>query len=246
MMNIALITSTIEPKQNVFELKRNSVSDRLKDYETSFTFYCGLLKNGKLDKVVYVDNSNYSLSSLESIARELNVTDKVEFISYQSFDSPELSRFFLEINLLKYGMNTSRTILEANNPVIWKITGRYLIKNIDKIIGEFNQNIDVLINFRNKPYKVVDFYLVGFTKTGFDYLIKDLSLYEDKPYGELTLREKLEKNNQINFKVKTRFKNIPRIFGVRGIDNQSYSNPINNFKYYIRVILNRFFPQLWL
>lgn len=214
MYNIAFITSTISPNPDVFLLKRTSTSARLKDYEAAFRFYCGMLNNGVLDSIVYVDNSNSTLSSLENIAIELGVRDKVEFISYQSEDSPENSRYFLEINLIEYGMNASRKVREAINPMIWKITGRYLIQNMDKIIGELKQNVDLYINFRNKPYKVVDFYLVGFTEIGYRGILgKDISKYEGKTDGERILREQIENQRFKEYRVVTRFQNIPRVLG---------------------------------
>lgn len=247
MNNIAFITSTINPNPDVFLLKRASVTERLKDYEIAFRFYCSMLNKGVIDSIVYVDNSNYTLSSLESIAEELGVSEKVEFISYQSQDSPENSRYFLEINLIKYGMNTSEKISKAKNPMIWKVTGRYLIKNINKIIFELKENVDLYINFRNKPYKVVDFYLVGFSKVGYEEILgKNISKYEGQVDGELILREEIESQKFKDCEVVTRFQNIPRLVGVRGYDNKSYSSLSNISKYYFRVLVNYIFPRLWL
>ncbi|MES2637712.1 MAG: hypothetical protein V4605_10325 [Pseudomonadota bacterium] len=247
MNNIAFITSTINPNPDVFLLKRISVSERLKDYETAFRFYCGMLNNGIFDCIVYVDNSGYTLSSLENIAIELNVRDKVEFISYQSKDSPDNSRYFLEINLIQYGMNASYKVIEAKSPMIWKITGRYLIQNIDKIIRELNRNVDLYINFRNKPYKVADFYLVGFSEAGYEGVLgRDVNLYKGKIDGERILREQIENQEFKELNVVTRFRYIPRVYGIRGFDNKSYNNMLNTSKYYFRVGINYIFPRLWL
>ena len=247
MNNIAFITSTINPNPDVFLLKRVSVQERLNDYETAFRFYCGMLNNGTFDSIVYVDNSNYTLSSLERIAAELQVSDKVEFISYLSTDSPNNSRYYLEINLIKHGINASHKISEAENPMIWKITGRYLIQNVPKIIGELKQNVDLYINFRNRPYKVVDFYLVGFSKSGFKEIIgKDTQKYEGTIDGERIFRDEIENQAFKNCNIVTRFRHIPRVMGIRGYDNKSYNNLSNISKYYFRVAANFIFPRLWL
>lgn len=246
MQKIASITSTIKPDPNVFLLKRTSVEDRLSDYETCFKFYCGLIKDGSFDNIVYVDNSGYPLSSLEKIATDLLVRDKVEFISYLSKDSPMNSRYFLEVNLIQYGMKNSDLIQNSENPMIWKITGRYLIKNISKIIGNLDKNYNIHINFRNKPYKILDFYLVGFNKKGFEILVQNLDSYEGIVDGEIILRNHLETLDQNKLKINSRFKAIPRVIGVRGHDNKSYNNFISDSKYLLRVLSNWIFPNRWI
>ena len=216
------------------------------DYETSFKFYCGLIKNGSFDNIVYVDNSSYPLSSLEKIATDLLVRDKVEFISYQSKVHPMNSRYFLEVNLIQYGMKNSKLINNSDNPMIWKITGRYFIKNISKVIRNLDKDHNIYINFRNKPHKILDFYLVGFNKEGFEILVQNLDSYEGTVDGEILLRKHLETLNQNKLKINSRFKVIPRIVGVRGHDNKSYNNFVNESKYFFRVIYNWIFPNTWI
>lgn len=247
MKNILFITSTIQPDSNVFLLKRSQVEDRLKDYQSAFRFYCSQLRNDVFYKIVYVDNSGYDLLSLKAIAQEFNLTDKVEFVSYKASTNYNKSRFYLEMNLINYGMENSKTCSDHQDAMFWKVTGRYLIKNIHAIISEVKQPYDLYINFRNYPYKVLDFYLVGFLASNFkNTLGKNIEFYDSTEDGELILRRLIEKGAFKQFLVVTRFKHIPKIYGIRGFDNASYSSLANQLKFSFRNVINFLLPSLYL
>ncbi len=247
MHNIAFLTSTISPDADVYLLRRNNVEERLKDYENALTFYCGMLKKGVFESIVYVDNSGYPLDSLKVIAANLGVVDQIEFISYKSQVNPHNSRYFLEIHLIDYGMQNSKHIQAANNPMVWKITGRYIIDNIDKIVRDVKHPVDLYVNFRNIPYQVVDFYLVAFTAKNYSKILGDsLYQYAGTKAGELILRKKIDSHAFEDFNIVIRFREVPRLLGVRGCDNKPYNSLANNAKYYIRVFSNIILPRLWI
>lgn len=248
MKNIALITSTIAPDAGVFSLKRTNPKDRLEDYKKAFHFYCDQLKNGTFTNIVYVDNSDHNLDELINISIEKDVYSKVEFISYKSDINVKNSRFYLEINLIEYFFNNSKVIKENPSCMIWKITGRYLIKNISNIIQKCNikKNFDFCINNRNYPYKVIDFYLVGFSLPAYKIIFSNnLNLYANSKDGEIILREYLN-NNISRLNILQRFPVIPRIIGIRGFDGRQYGGLKDLTKFYLRSMTNIFFPSLWI
>ena len=204
-MNIALITSTIAPSPGVFALKVINNKERLAEYKKAFSFYCDMLKQDVFDKIVYVDNSGYSLEELYEIAIKKEVLERVEFISYKcTIDVTKNSRFYLEINLIDYFFRHFNFLNDSMSCTVWKVSGRYLIHNIDKIIrncylcGEH----DLYINCRDYPYKVVDFYLVGLSLKSYQYVFSDnLDLYKGTRNGELILREFLDKNKSLDIKI---------------------------------------------
>ncbi len=249
-MNIALITSTISPTSGVFALKVTDPSQRLNDYKTAFRFYCNALKSGTFDYIVYVDNSGYDLSSLTGIADELGVLDRIEFISYVSDVEVESnSRFFLEIHLIDYSLKNSHLINTHSEAMIWKITGRYLILNIESILSKWKDYYNLYINHRDYPKKVVVFYLIGFSRQAYDILFKNKkTLYQGKKDGELILREYLDNlDNSAGLRIQHRFASIPRISGVRGFDGAKYGGVKDSIKYYIRSSLNKLIPffRIW-
>lgn len=247
-MNIALITSTIAPDTNVHLLARTNVNQRLEDYKAAFSFYCDQLSAGVFDWLVYVDNSGYDLSEIESIARKKNVLNRVEFISYKSNTAPSNNRFFLEINLIDYFVKNSSVMHKNPKAMVWKITGRYLIKNIRSIVKHCNKtHADMYINMRNYPYKVVDFYFVGFTLVAYEALFaRNLYLYEGLSDGELTLRRYLDSTALPSLRIQKRLPVTPRLIGIRGFDGGRYGGRKDTTKYYIRSVFNKVLPFVWI
>ena len=247
-MNIALLTSTIAPAPNVHLLARTNVAQRLEDYKTAFSFYCDQLSAGVFDYLVYVDNSEFDLSEIKAIANNKNVIGRVEFISYESDVSPSNNRFFLEINLIDFFIKNSQTLRKHPSAMIWKITGRYLIANVQHIVKRCNvARTDVYVNMRNHPYKVVDFYLVGFNLTAYESIFsKNLMMYEGLQDGELTLRRYLDSNPLPSLHIQKRLPVTPRLIGVRGFDGGRYGGVKDTVKFYIRLVSNKIFPYFWI
>ena len=248
MGNIALITSTIAPDPGVVSLKRINVADRLADYIGAFGFYCECLQKDVFQKLVYVDNSGYSLDALVSIARQRGLAARIEFISYKSTLSPKNGRFYLELNLIDYAVKNSVTLKESGADLIWKVTGRYLIKNIKAILAACRPfERDFYVNCRNFPAGWADFYLVGFNLAAYHKVFAaNLHLYEGNVNGEVILRSYLESGNASGVNILRRLPRVPRIIGVRGYDGASYGGLVDSGKYYVRSVLNALLPRLWI
>lgn len=247
-MNIALLTSTIAPDANVHLLARTNVAQRLEDYKAAFSFYCNQLNARVFDCLVYVDNSGFDLSEIKAIARDKKVFERVEFISYKSNISPNNNRFFLEINLINFFIRQSQTLRIHPDAMVWKITGRYLIENIRDIVKRCNaRSADLYLNMRNHPYKVVDFYLVGFNLAAYEEVFsKNLGMYEGLQDGELTLRRYLDSNLLSSLHIQKRLPVTPRLIGVRGFDGGRYGGVKDTIKFYIRLVSNKVFPFFWI
>lgn len=246
---IALITSTISPEHGVFALKRVNVQDRLSDYKNAFAFYCEMLINNVFDNIVFVDNSGYKLEELEKIADFNGVRSRCEFIRYKSIVSVENNRFFLEINLIDYFCKNSLFYKSSTNCIVWKITGRYLIKNISNIILAYKnkKQYDLYINHRNYPYKTVDFYLVGFSKIAYKKIFEDnIDYYRGLQDGEILLRGYLDSAGFNSLKISSRFPKIPLIIGIRGFDGGAYGGVKDLLKWRVRTFMNLIIPSLWI
>ncbi|MDP1699412.1 MAG: hypothetical protein Q8L53_00425 [Aestuariivirga sp.] len=244
--NVLLMTSTIAPADDVFMLVRKDPELRLADYKASFEFQINLLKSDTIDAIVYADNSGFPLDHLKNICEKAGVSDRVEFISYKSDALPSLGRYFLEINLIGRAIAVSK-LLSADVPLrIWKLTGRYIVTNIGKIIREA-PDCDLYINCRNHPEPWADFYLAAFTMRGYtEILAKDPEKYRDTIVGERILREIIDTKSFLGCKIVKRFTRVPWIFGVRGLDGVQYSSFSGTMKYYIRIAANRIMPSLWI
>lgn len=247
--HIVVMTATITPKPDVRSLGRKDPSLRLRDYEEGLLFY-GNAVGKSVDRIVFVENSQSDLSSLKAIADRLNISDKVEFISFAGLDYPQMyGRGYGELFLLDHAMKESQFIREyGRSAIIWKVTGRYIVSNIAKLIARRPRNLEFYCNMRNFPKRVVDMYLMAWTVVGYKkYLEHKCEIYEVSSaaaFPEKALREDFDRAEKDSKFVK-RFRIVPLVSGIRGLDNKGYSTD-NIWKFYIRTVLHRACPVLWI
>ncbi len=115
-------------------LKRNNTKERLLDYEQSLRLW---LKQKSISKIVFVDNSAYSLDSLKKVAAEHNTLGKeVEFLSF-NFVSPTDSNIALgELVSIDHALENSKLLSTCDSFV--KMTGRVFVRNIDAIVKDLD------------------------------------------------------------------------------------------------------------
>ncbi len=249
--NVLLLTATITPPSGAPLLARTDPKDRLQDYEKGLKFYLQLIGKG-IDAIVFAENSNSDISTLQNIVNESGLQEAVEFIVFDGLDYPlGNGRAYGEFKLIDYAMKHSQTISNhQDNLLVWKITGRYIIRNIAKIIARKPPNIDIYVNSRKFPIPWADMYLLVWTLRGYENFLgkirnemiaePSLQFHPEQTFIKL-LEEPLG-----DLKVRRRFNVTPLIDGARGSDNQNYSEGRNLRKYYIRSIVNKLLPWLWI
>jgi hypothetical protein len=246
MKRVLFMTSTIAPAANVFLLAHNSPAKRLLDYSRALSFYVRLLKRNIVDKLVYVDNSGHDLTDLRMIAQNAGVTERCEFVSFRSEPQANVSRYFLEINLIKEAMVRSEFLAGADVD-IWKVTGRYIILNAAAIIARAPVYADFYVNCRNHPHRTLDFYFVCFNRATLERLLTfELEEFRTIRSGEDILRERLDRISAAGLVIIPRFSETPRIVGTRGFDGACYGGGKDSAKYAIRCCLNKILPQVWI
>lgn len=246
MTRVLLMTSTIAPAPNVFLLAHKSPVKRLADYVRALTFYVTLLKRDVVEKLVYVDNSGYDLTALRAIAQNAGVIERCEFVSFRSEPQPNVSRYFLEINLIKEAMARS-DFLAGHEIDIWKVTGRYIVSNAAAIITRAPASADFYVNCRNYRQRTLDFYFVRFNRATLERLLmSELEELRTLTSGEDIIRQRIERRNTGGLRIIARFNETPRIFGTRGYDGGRYGGAKDSAKYAVRYCLNKVLPQLWI
>ncbi len=241
-----MMTSTIAPAANVFLLAHSSPAQRLADYVRALNFYVTLLQQDIVDKLVYADNSGYDLTALRAIAQNAGVLERCEFISFRLESQPNVSRYFLEINLVTEAMARSE-FLSGADVAIWKVTGRYIILNAAAIISRAPASADFYVNCRNHPYRTLDFYFVRFNSATLERLLTfELEEFRTVKSGEDILRERLERGATGELVIIPRFNETPRILGTRGYDGGRYGGARDSAKYALRYCLNKVLPQVWI
>lgn len=232
--NILLLTSTIKPKSNQPHLKLTNYLDRLEDYKTALTFYSKLLETGEIDNIVYVDNSGFDLSCHADVFTNKNI----EWISFYDLDYPEsYHRGYGESRLVDYAFQQSKTLIKLDeSDKVWRITGRYIIKNICTIIKLAPDKFDFYCNLRGKW---VDMELLAWNKQGYKQIIENM--WQRLATGEATelILAKVVRGSQgKNLKViKSQFW-PPFVIGRRGTDGGDFQGRLTKYKFLLQKILS--------
>lgn len=253
--NLLLLTATITPKSGVPNLKRTDPKQRLQDYAEALKFYLSHV-NKSCDGIIFVENSNSDISQLKYIVEEQGLTEYVEFIVFEGLDYPvEYDRGYGEFKLLDYGMSHSKLIQQSSEArtVIWKMTGRYTVLNLEEMIKKQPKKFDLFCNCRDYPKYWVDTYFMAWTPEGYETCLRDIyhRLKTNVPgipkgiAAEELLRSWLEQRFiQKKVRIIRRFRVTPELSGVRGADNKEYATD-NQWKYKIRQFISKMFPWVW-
>jgi hypothetical protein len=166
--HILLMTATVTP-HNAPNLARTDPAARLKDYDDALGFYLGLIDR-PLHGIVFVENSDSDVTTLRQLVASRGLTERVEFLcNYGVHLYSEKGRAHGEFKLLDYAMTTSIMVLEAGvNHVVWKITGRYMVKNLASIIASAPRAFDAYVDMKDHPRRWMDMRLMAWTSTGYD------------------------------------------------------------------------------
>lgn len=247
--NILLMTATITP-DNSPELARTDPALRLEDYAQALDFYIGQLgtagKRGAIDAIVFAENSDSDVASLRALARERGAGERVEFIAnYGRHSFPGRDRSVGESALLDHAMATSRLIAAAGAAaVVWKITGRYRVRNLAAMVRTAPARFDLYCDLRNRPIAWADLRFMAWTPAGYDRLLRGIAgrLGTDpkEPAMHAYIAELADPA------VVPRYRSEPLVDGVRGWDNRHYAKGAALLKFWLRTASRRLAPALWI
>ena len=252
MKNILVMTATITPKSGAFLLARTDPELRRRDYEKALCHYLRPVSAGIFDLLVLAENSDSDLGSLRTLVQEARLTEKVEFLSLYGLDYPhEYSRGYGEFLLLDRVMESALMRAQCPESIVWKVTGRYRVVNIEQLVRMRPASFDLYCNCRDYPVRLTDQYLQAWRVGAYGRHLKGLYEHfkesETGKSGELVMREFIDQGRFSSMNVVPRFTRVPVIEGVRGWDNQEYSAGLKNRgKLLVRRVANRALPSLWI
>lgn len=250
--NILLMTATIVPPAGVPNLSRTDPDQRIRDYAKALEWYLG--RDRLFDRVVFAENSLAEAPVLREIADRM-APGRVEFASFQGLDHPpEFDRAYGEFKLLDWAMSNSSAILDAKDEaIIWKVTGRYIVGNIEEIVRAAPARFDFYGNYRNWPKRWIDTYLLAWTREGYESLVRDVyhRLKTNVPgiplgiSGEELFRSWLDQPLFHHSRIVKRFSSTPDLRGIRGADGRDYGSD-DGWKTRIRGVVRRLAPFIWI
>lgn len=246
--NLLLLTATITPKNKKKNLAITDPAVRLEQYKLALEYYLKMLSDGYIGGILFVDNSTSDCSSLVNLVEKYDVLDKVEIVSFYGLDYPDqYGRGFGEFKLIQYAMENSKLVASlGENDLIWKVTGRYILNNFQKILEEAPDNFDFYCNCRNYPISWIDLYALGWRKSCYSLLLDNIYLKLEEGDDTASSEEKFRviiDNADSSLNIVRRFNITPNLIGYRGFDNQPYEN---GFKYTARKWMNRILPFIWI
>ncbi len=136
---VIFLTATIKAESYHF-VGRPNFDTRENDYIKALSFYkeVGF-------PILFVDNSMYRSEKILSLMANYN---KFEYLTFQSKYS-HLGKGHGEMEIFDYALNNSELLKQTD--LIFKISGRYIIRNISKFIKELNDfDHQVYINFTRR------------------------------------------------------------------------------------------------
>lgn len=218
MKNILLLTSTIQPKPDQPHLKLADPAERLRDYLAALEFQNHLLQRGVVDRIVYVDNSGYDLTPLRTRFPSPNI----EWISFYGLDyDASYHRGYGEFSLIDHGFAHAATLRDMeNSDRVWKLTGRYVVKNLARVIALTPRRFDLYCNV-DRGWAEMGF--MAWSRRGYETHIQNLWQYfaTDKA-PELILADRLKNPSAQQSRVFKTFFWAPFIVGRRGFDGTSF------------------------
>lgn len=217
-MNISLIlTGTIDP--SVFgntNVKLTDVDKRLRQYEAAIEFY---LKETKVKKLVFVENSGYEFNGDKYIDMADSLGKQFEFL--QIFTDYErtvlLGKSYGEGDCIEQGV--MKSILLQNEKCFYKVTGRIIVSNFNKLCNQDEKSSFIFRSDLKKCYTV-------FFKMNIDdfkrFFIGSKNQCDEKCDIDIeTVYYNVCKNNDINL---GEFRSYPRYDGIIGTINVPYND----------------------
>lgn len=167
---VLFLTATIHPSSNHLKTGRFDSLERENDYFEAVKFY---LSKGYY--VVFCENSN---TTSEKILKLQTSDQRLEYITFLT----ELSikgKSWGEIEIFNYALQNSKLLRDVD--YIVKITGRYIIKNIEEILTATNSvEKEVYIN-PTRNFRWADSRLMIMRKSFYNnYFINTVHLYLDE------------------------------------------------------------------
>lgn len=133
-MNSIIITGTILPSVDSKYLSDKNPISRYTQYVKNI---CRFITETSIDNIIFCENSNYLISNYDDIINIAKLYNKKLEILQFKWNADKvfaLGRGYGEQEILEYTVQNSKLLSEQDE--FYKITWRYRVHNIDKIVNE--------------------------------------------------------------------------------------------------------------
>lgn len=245
---VLLMTATVAPPPDAQSLTQVDVQQRISDYRAGFRENLRQLSAGTFDRLVFVDNSGYGTEPFQDLLEGYDKADRVEIYSYNGNEAVQTrSRLYGECRLIEHALEHTRTFSLSSISRFWKITGRYQVRNMRKIMAGIAPGYDFYVHCRRFPSQFVDFGFVGFDFARAKAVLNTILTSGRRDFlDEADLYQMIESPVFSGVAISRRLPAVPDFSGIRGFDNASYDGLSQRAKYYLRSFVHRVFPGIWI
>lgn len=252
---VLVLSATITPPFNVIKLARKDPEIRLADYCETLRFYLGV-SSKLIDRIIFIENSNSELKAVEQLVKTVKHNKKVEIISFPNGNDypPEFGKGYGEFRMINYGLSQSKIISDTD--VLWKVTGRLRLINIDRLIEKAPQNYVIYCDLRKVPLignrlggnEWMELRFFSFTLKGYNKYFRDSvdNLRETLNRVPENYLYKIVKEALPTEAIVPRFTIQPIVAGYSGFSNSDYQHWKYTLKNRSRLISRHIAPWLWL
>lgn len=246
-MPTLLMTGTIAPPRDAPELAVRDVAARIDAYREALSFNLGLLAQGVIGRLVFVENSDHGMAPFADLVGP-ELSEDVALVSYDGIGAgPATTRFHGECLLLRHAFRIVPGLDDDASGPVFKVTGRYRVRNLAALLGGTGADFDVALHCRNRPMRYVDFGIAGFRPSrAAAFLDRVLARPGIEAADERVLREMMDEGRFEGLDVRTRLSRVPDFLGVRGSDGTSYAGLRYRLKYLLRAAAHRAMPNVWI
>lgn len=238
---VLLLTATVTPHPEMGALVVRGPDERFEQYVDAFRFLVSSGATALFDKILVCENSGFDLARFD--AAFAGSEAEVVYVPVKMDDSAgKYGRGYSEMLLIDTALGQVGEVVSDGDRV-WKLTGRYQIKNLARVVEASDPGADVVVTLRRYPSKWADLYLFGFNRRAWQLLstrIDDLRAAS----GSVVMYDLVDGLSAHGLSVRARLGAEPHLTGVRGHDQRDYDSPRQRFKRRARQLLHVVAPGL--
>ena len=226
---VLIMTATIRPPLDAPGVARLDPSVRLADYRAALAFYLTHLGSG-LDAICFAENSGDDVSSLRGLAAAGGAGSRVMFTDQSKLEfPPSYGRCYGETALLERAMSDPVMSAFPEDTVFWKVTGRYKVLNLRRMIRSRPGDADLYADLRTRGgQRWADLRLMAWNRLGYDRAMRGIAplIREDthaqRPGEEAAYDVLAQRIASGGFHAVTSFASEPLIDGIRAFDEKNW------------------------
>lgn len=238
---VLLLTATVTPHPQMGALVVRAPEERFEQYRAAFQSLVSSGATELFDAIVLCENSGFALDRFDDVFADSQAT--VIYAPVAMDDSAgKYGRGYSEMLLIDRALEQVGDVIGENDR-IWKLTGRYRIKNLARVVTASTPSADVVVTLRKYPSKWADLYLFGFNRRAWRVLSGHLDELKAAS-GSVVMYDLIDGLSTQGLQVRARLGAEPILAGVRGHDQRNYDSGTQRLKRRARQLLHIVAPGL--